>query len=162
MKYLLFSILVLTTFSSCEFFRKLDKTQESSSDIKKENENTSSGDTSKIKSRSDYVRETWSWDTVKPVVNINVPEQKITTYPVYYQRETGSKSDEITLGMFYNFQKQITDSLNSFKQSKQSETKAEVLSVGHLIMIGMILILLLCIAVLFIYFQNKILHLKTK
>lgn len=169
---LYFLIILATSFlmlylTGCEVFRKAEKNSSSNTSVKKENTGQQSGDTSKSKSNSTYTKETWGFaprDTIAPVFNINVPEPKVTSYPVYYQKETGSKQEEITLGMFYNMQKALLDTIAARSSNKKVDEGGSVLSVGQLLMIGVIIFLVLCLGALIIYFQNKfhLLNLKIK
>ena len=155
MKYIA-AILIVLTLSSCEFFRKLDKGKTDTTSVKTKETEVKSGDTTKVTTKATNEWERWTFaprDT--NVININLPKQSYPA-PIIYERGSGSQTQQVDMGVFENWKQRFQDSLKFVEQFKKSETKGSILSVGQLIIIGLIIFLILCILVLIFFFQNKI------
>ncbi len=151
-------VIILVSLSSCEFFRKLDKSavvnKNDSTNVKKETEVSSSVDTSKTKTAS-------TKETVYYPQPIIVPgkdgETKIVFVPQTV-KETGTEEKQNF--NFDNYRRDLLDSMRiaqlESQLNKQSETKGSVLGMGFWIGVSILGVVLLAIIVVLAKFANQL------
>lgn len=157
MKKLVIILLAVIALPSCEFFRKIDKSSNTKADVKKENVEVKAGDTSTTKKSSTNEWERWVFQPKDTnVININIPKQSTTVIPVSYERGSGTTNEQVTLGMFYNWQQHFMDSVRNVSQSKQTETKGSVLGAPVILALSILVFMVLLFATLVFFIIHKL------
>lgn len=155
-KKLALLIILVPLLQGCEFFRKLDKSETSNANVKKEDIKVESGDTTKVKTSSTNEWERWTFvprDT--NITNIYIPKQE-PVRPIIYERGSGTKDEQIDWGKFHNMQQALLDSIRATQTTKKTETEASFFSPMVILMIGITLFIVLVFAVLILYIFSKL------
>ena len=156
------AVLVCILCSSCEFFRKLDKSKTEvrgdSTNVKKEAEGLNKVDTSKSKTETASTKETVYYP--QPII-IKGDDGK--SYPVFVPqivKETGSSKEEKQNFNYDQWFKEKTDSITiaqlRLELDKKSETKGSVLGMGFWIGVSILGVVLLGIVIVLAKFANQI------
>jgi len=117
-------VLMLIGMSSCKLFKEVKKDSSDSARVVKQTETAIKVDTSKSKTETASTKETIYYP--QPIyVQGKDGETKVIFVP-QSTKETGSKTEENTNAIFEQFKKDFSDSLNSIKNSKQTDTKIKV------------------------------------
>ncbi len=156
MKKIIIAGLMCVSLTSCEFMRKVSKDNTTSADVKKQDTNVQSGDTSKTKTNSTNEWERWVFapkDT--NITNIYLPKQE-TPRPIIYERGSGTQSAQVDLGVFRNMQQAFLDSIKATQSTKQTETKASLFSPMVILALGLLVFFILVFAVLIYIIFSKL------
>lgn len=161
-KHFIIIILFSLILSSCEFFRKLDKSSSENSSIDTNKEGSLRKDSSGTKSDKTYTKETFFYPGRDTTINnfIFQPEAK-QQQPVVYIRETGQEKTEQAQVIVDTSWKDFARLLVASQSEKKTETEGSVLGTGTIIAIAVagFVLLLLIIAIFYIIKKLNVVNL---
>jgi hypothetical protein len=126
--------LFILLMTSCKFFQKLEKTKSDTVAVKKVTDTSVKVDTSKTKSESSYLRETFIFPPKDTVIN----NYYNTTTPAVYIRESGSKTDQTDNFKFEDLRKEVLDSIAASRKNVSSDTKIKVFDFWQILALGLV------------------------
>ena len=113
---------IIVFLSGCTLFKTSKSVASDTTSVKKEVQLSSKVDTSKSKSESAYIKETFIYPPRDTTIN---NFYNTTNPPAVYIRESGSKKEETNTAIFDNFRKEFLDSLAASKRTVATESKTK-------------------------------------
>jgi hypothetical protein len=156
----IFGLLVMwAATSSCEFFRKLDKSEVKNENKEQEKESSFHKDSTGSKLDKSYTKETFI-PVFQPrdtnVFNFNLPTNKATSPQYVYIKETGQENSQQSQVVVDTGWRDMMRTMISLQSDKKTETESSVLGTRVIIGLCVFAFILLVLVGVILYVVNKI------